>query len=290
MSSAGKLPGGPETLETQLLEFKKISASLTEVINKIDARLAAEGISTEASTVVTDSAEKDADVFLLIDRSGSMSSCLSDAQGGYDTFIKEQKKAVGKRYVSLWQFDTSHDLVYAPTLAADIRDNSYFIHPRGGTALLDAIVRLVAYADQKRDPSRQTIVVILTDGEENASKEATSATVKTLIESKQGQGWVFIYLGANQDAIIVANNYGIPMSTAATYDMAHVATTSAGAANMMSVGLRGGNYSFTPEQRTSFVGGQDVNVMGRVLNIPDKMVASRLLHYDFDEKEPLIKY
>lgn len=197
--------------------------------------------------------EQDADVFFLFDRSGSMADRLSDAQGGYDTFISEQQKAESERHICLWDFDTEHRLVYGLTEAKKIPADSYTLVPRGATALLDAITRIVAYAESHRDAARQTFVVIQTDGYENSSTEATQASVKSLIEKKIADGWLFIYLGANQDAIAVASSYGIPVATAATYDVSHAVTTSGGAVNMMNVGLRGGGYAFTDTQRKSFV-------------------------------------
>jgi len=91
--------------------------------------------------------------------------------------------------------------------------------PRGNTALLDAIgqtlntvgARLSKTPEAER-PGK-VIVVILTDGMENASKEFSAARVKEMITEQHGKySWEFVYLGANQDAFKVGNSYGIANS------------------------------------------------------------------------------
>lgn len=228
--------------------------------------------------MVDEIAEKSADVFILFDRSGSMADRLSDAQGGYDAFIKAQKDADGLRNICLWDFDTEHRLVYGLTEVSKIPERSYTLQPRGSTALLDAITRLIAYAETHRDSSNQTFIVIQTDGYENASTEATGPSVKALVERKIADGWQFIYLGANQDAIAVARDYGIPVANAATFDMSRAVATSGGVAAMMSVGLKGGPYGFTGQQRQSFTDTAPATIWVGDLNVSE---------YD---QEPLVKF
>ena len=203
---------------------------------------------------------KNARVFFLMDRSGSMADRLTDAQGGYDTFIKEQQAAESERLISLWEFDTQHTEVYPLTPAKEIpvgkENGGYRLVPRGATALLDAIIRTVGYADglPVDDETTDTIVVILTDGYENSSVEATKDQVKNTVSTKIKQGWTFIYLGANQDAIAEAAKYNIPMATAASFDLANTSAASAGTSAMMTRGLSGQSYSYNKNERTSFVG------------------------------------
>lgn len=251
-------------MDTEKLQ-KPFTTGLTE--GSLSSHASLRDVLAEALKAKLDELEKDkevkvetdtpkpASVFFLFDRSGSMASRLTDAQGGYDTFIKEQAK-IPDTQISLWDFDTQHELIYELTDATKIpvgdEAKAYKLIPRGGTALLDAITRLIAYAEKHKKDGTVVNVVILTDGEENSSKEASDVSVKALIEEKQKEGWVFVYLGANQDAITVAQSYGIPMASAATFDLSRATTTSGGTSSMLYAGRQGKGYAFTNAQRKSF--------------------------------------
>lgn len=226
---------------------------MAELKAKVDA-LTNEFNKMLAENIITDSPEP-ADIFFLMDRSGSMASNLEDAQGGYDTFIKDQAK-VPDTNICLWEFDTEHDLVYVLTPADKIptgkEDKAYKINPRGSTALLDAIMRIIAYAEKHSAKGRKVIVVIQTDGHENMSREATKYTVNDRITKKRAEGWEFIFLGANQDAIAEAEKYGISVESAATYDLDESPVAMAGAVSMMTRGREGKSYAFSDGARRTF--------------------------------------
>ena len=167
-------------------------------------------------------------VYVLLDRSGSMSSIADDTVGGFAAFIREQQSVPGRCRLSLAQFDDVYERVYAA--AVDIRDVPPLdLQPRGRTALHDAMVRLIGEAGEELAalPEEQrpgtVLVAVLTDGHENASREATGPMVKTLVERQQGQwGWQFTYLGANQDAVLTAEGLGIRADDALTYAAGNV--------------------------------------------------------------------
>ncbi|WP_230117168.1 VWA domain-containing protein [Arthrobacter sp. Bi83] len=103
------------------------------------------------------------------------------------------------------------------------------LQPRGSTALHDAMVRLIgeAGAELAAMPAHErpgtVLVAVLTDGHENASREANGAMVKGLVERQQMQwGWQFTYLGANQDAVLTAQGLGIRAEDALTYAAGNV--------------------------------------------------------------------
>ena len=142
-------------------------------------------------------------VFLL-DRSGSMDVCRDDTIGGFNVFVDAQKPQGGT--MTLVLFDHEVQVVYENTPIDDVKalDRDTFV-PRGGTALYDALGHVL-----KMNLPRETIVIVLTDGEENSSHAYTSAHLKDLIENKQtNDGWSFVYLGANQDTIMSASRLGI---------------------------------------------------------------------------------
>ena len=145
----------------------------------------------------------------LLDRSGSMASILNDTIGGYNSFIKSQSADGGT--MSLYLFDHEVNEVYTdvPIDKVEPLTVETFI-PRGSTALLDAI----GYVLKKE--TKKSVMIILTDGEENASTKFTHAHIKDLTEMHVKEGWDFVYLGANQDAFAAGAKLGI--ATTCTFD------------------------------------------------------------------------
>jgi len=134
-------------------------------------------------------------VIFLLDETGSMQTSKSDTIGGFNTFINEQKKLKNKIKFSLTLFNSNK--VEKKYRRVDIKDvieltNDTYL-PTGATPLNDAIGKTITdNADLK-----QALVVILTDGEENDSREYSLDAVKKLIEEKQKNGWAFLYLGVD---------------------------------------------------------------------------------------------
>ena len=165
------------------------------------------------------------EIVCIIDKSGSMDSVRKDAIGGFNSFIDSQKKVPGDAVLSLILFDTAYEVCYEGKNiqeVLDLNDASYV--PCGCTALLDAVgkainstgTRLSNMPEQDR-PSK-VIFVILTDGEENSSREFTKARINNMItHQKDIYKWEFIYLAANQDAIQEAYKIGIAASQSFTY-------------------------------------------------------------------------
>jgi len=143
-----------------------------------------------------------------------MESCWDDTIGGFNAFLNEQKADGGT--LTLIQFDHEYQLTYERTKIAEVTPLTRETYtPRGSTALLDAIGRLIKdWKDGASNPS----VVILTDGQENSSHNFTKAHIKDLIEQKTKDGWTFAYLGANQDAFAEAGSIGIAPGCTMNYD------------------------------------------------------------------------
>ncbi|MGW0635703.1 vWA domain-containing protein [Nocardia sp. XZ_19_231] len=161
-------------------------------------------------------------IAVLLDRSGSMQTIKADTEGGLAAYFEQQRSVPKKIEVTLAQFDTTYDVVYANVPLAQVPAPS--LHPRGGTALYDALGKLVTsvgaeLADRpEHDRPGTVIIVVLTDGHENSSREWTHAAVKSLITQQQDvYNWTFVFLGANMDAVEVGSNLGFDPGSAITY-------------------------------------------------------------------------
>lgn len=153
---------------------------------------------------------------VLLDRSGSMESLRLDMENGFNNYVEEQKKVEGVCNLTLVQFDSmSIDTVCDRLPLGSVPLLS--LKPRGGTPLLDAIGETITRLSAFVEDNEKTLVIIITDGYENASAKWNRGSIKSLIETRQLAGWEFIYLGANQDAFAEALNYGIKADYAATY-------------------------------------------------------------------------
>lgn len=175
------------------------------------------------------------DVTVVLDRSGSMQSCKDDAEGGVNSFVDEQKKQSGECVYSLVEFDTEYTFVHKATPIANV--GKYTLVPRGSTALLDAVGRAINETGERLaampDDQRPSLVVfvIVTDGQENASREFNRPQIKELIERQtKDYQWQFTFLGANQDAFAEAGSLGIAKSAVANYSTSKSAAAFAGAA------------------------------------------------------------
>jgi Mg-chelatase subunit ChlD len=148
----------------------------------------------------------DLDILVILDRSGSMQDAKSDHEGGLRSFVEDQRSLAGEVRFTLVQFDTTDpcEVVY-DRVALDLVTDVTLV-PRGGTPLLDAMGLAIAHLKKQQAlaPAAHTLVMVVTDGEENSSHEWSKAQVKALVdELEKGTGKV-LYLGANVDAFAEA--------------------------------------------------------------------------------------
>ena len=166
-------------------------------------------------------------IVFVVDRSGSMSNIAEDMNGGFAALIKEQASKPGECLVSLHMFDNEHDVIFK---RRDVRQVPPLgLKPRGGTALLDAMGRAIVSTGEdlaklpEEERPEAVLFVVITDGHENASVEFRGETGKRRIaemikHQSEVYKWDFIFLGANQNAFKVAEDYGIMGNQAATFD------------------------------------------------------------------------
>jgi hypothetical protein len=171
-------------------------------------------------------------IAFLLDETGSMESVRQATISGFNEYIQTVNNEHPDALLSLVLFSTvKYDGVYRLTplpVVAPLTHNTY--RPNGGTPLYDCIARLIGETENaiaSIKPTPEVLFVIMTDGEENSSREYNRARIVELITQKEAAGWSFVYLGANQDAWQVGASIGVKASHAMTYDHNPVGTAAA---------------------------------------------------------------
>lgn len=165
------------------------------------------------------------ELVFILDRSGSMAGLERDTIGGFNAMLSKQRALPGECEITTVLFDHHYDLLHDRIDIRAVRPISQREYRVGGsTALLDAIGRTIEKigAVQKNTAKEfradKVMFVIITDGEENASREYSAKKVKEMIQRQKSRyGWEFIFLGANIDAVETAGRFGIDAGHAADY-------------------------------------------------------------------------
>lgn len=165
------------------------------------------------------------ELVFILDKSGSMSGLEKDTIGGYNSMLEQQRKVDGECCITTVLFDNCYELLHDRIDIRAVRpisEKEYFVG--GSTALMDAIGKTIhkigtAQKNIAEDYRAEKVMfVIITDGEENASRQYSAMQVKKLIQrQKEGYGWEFIFLGANIDAVETAGRFGIDADRAVDY-------------------------------------------------------------------------
>jgi len=193
----------------------KMNAELIEAISHLSK--AVSGISTMQKPVVAsnsgdETATLPVHLYMLLDRSGSMSGWQNDVIGGFNSFIKEQQSEKDECAVTLVQFDGQdpyEKILEAEKLESVQELDASVYSPRGNTPLLDALGRLIKSAEKRNTKTPEDVLVwVFTDGLENASQEFTSTQIKELVEEKEKEGWTFMFMGAGIDSYAISGDLG----------------------------------------------------------------------------------
>ena len=149
-------------------------------------------------------------IYVLLDRSGSMSDMAEQVVAGFNRLLSEQQADGRDARMTLVQFDDEDHrevLFEAVPIAEVVPLTARDFVPRGMTPLLDATGSIISRASQRTiklaaagERPEQVLMVTITDGEENDSHEFTRRKVVDLVRSKEAQGWTFAFLGAGLDA------------------------------------------------------------------------------------------
>lgn len=162
-------------------------------------------------------------ILAIIDKSGSMSTIAQEAMGGFNKFLAEQKKLKDKATMNVVLFSSASQItsLYNGEIL-DVKDVQELTplnyQPGGSTALNDAIVQSMTKYQLKINemkPSQKpdkVLVIIVTDGEENASIEYPKSKVdevKKLITKRKSENWTFMFLCATEDAALTGEALGV---------------------------------------------------------------------------------
>ncbi|GHU80953.1 hypothetical protein FACS189468_2230 [Spirochaetia bacterium] len=166
------------------------------------------------------------EIIAILDRSGSMDHLTGDTIGGYNSFIKGQQDGEGEAVLTTVLFDDKYELLHDRVDVKKVKPitgKEYFA--RGTTALLDALGKTLRDVGAKlhntgeAERPGKVIVLIITDGEENASVEYTKEKVKEMVElQRTTYKWEFIFIGANIDSFSTAGGLGIDTGNAFLID------------------------------------------------------------------------
>jgi len=160
------------------------------------------------------------EIVFVLDETGSMGRIREDTIGSFNTFVEEQRGVEGEGTLTLVAFSKTPDeesfrLQYegVPLEEVEPLDHETY-RPRGFTPLLDAIggtIDRVSERLRRTDEEERpdlVIMAVLTDGLENASSEYTLEQVRAKVEHQTSEGWKFMFLGANMDAVQVGGDMG----------------------------------------------------------------------------------
>lgn len=210
------------------------------------------------------------EILVLVDRSGSMESIKNDIEGAFKNYLAEQKKLDGECYLTLAQFDTQYEIVYENRPIKEI--DSFTISPRGGTALLDSLARLVDDSGKRfsalkeEDRPAKVVVLILSDGETNSDRYTNASQIKEKIKHQESKySWSFIFIGTNFDAVTTGADYGIACASSLNFanttsgiNAAFSAVNNATSFYRCSTDLTR-SYTFTDDERKAAADLKDTN-------------------------------
>lgn len=170
------------------------------------------------------------DLTLLVciaDRSGSMEAIRDDAIGGFNAFLDAQRAEPGEARLTFVQFDGQYEVLFDDMALAHVPPltRETFV-PRGATALFDALGRTLdtvgerLAATPEAERPAKVVVVVVTDGQENASRTYTREQVFARITHQRSvYGWEFVFLAANQDAIAGAVALGMDAADGVAFSL-----------------------------------------------------------------------
>ncbi len=168
-------------------------------------------------------------VSFILDKSGSMQSCVDATISGYNEYVNTLKKDKKSAYdFSLTLFDTTAEARHKGLPIGEVPEISRETYvPSGMTALYDAVMKTVTEVE-KIEEKGKVLCIIMTDGAENSSREYKQIDLSNKVKELEKTGkWTFVFLGANQDSWAVAQNFGFAQANVANYNTTDLGTKNA---------------------------------------------------------------
>ena len=195
------------------------------------------------------------EIYCVIDCSGSMEPFTDRTISGFNEFIQSSPR---NAELSLLLFSNEIKEVYKMVKIENIKPLTRDTYkPNGFTALLDGIGKAIELAKSKKrswaDDERDITVLIMTDGQENSSKEYTKDKINSMITQHKFYGWKFIFMGANQDAIQTAGEFSIGEESSLTFGCENVREAFQSASQAIKRSANGGNIQFTHIERATSI-------------------------------------
>ena len=202
-------------------------------------------------------------IVIVLDRSGSMEMVREATIESFNQFMKSQKGLPGEASMYFVQFNTDYQVLFDKKIAEAPLLSYLTYQPNGSTALYDAVGhtidsighRLEAMPESQRP--NKVVFMVLTDGLENSSKRYSQQMIAERIEHQRSKyGWDFVFLGANQDAVLTARGLNIPQEAAMTFMAAppQVRATMQAASAYVGGRRMGFTPKFSAEERAAAIG------------------------------------
>ena len=180
-----------------------------------------------AINALANSEEERVKIWFLLDRSGSMQPVASDVVGGFNQFVADQAAKPGKARLTAVQFDSDNPFEIILDRSRIDRGpelTSAVYWARSMTPLYDALGMLIERADRRikrrvkeNRPAEDQLVVVFTDGLENASRKFNLRQVFDMVRDRMDQDWTFVFMGANQDSYAEGGKIGMTTGNVQDY-------------------------------------------------------------------------
>ena len=161
-------------------------------------------------------------IAMIIDKSGSMSSLSQSTVDGFNEYISAQQRDAKEATVSVTLFDNKQIMLHENKNIMDIPKldvPTYQQYGMGTTALNDAIGSTIMSMEQfKEIKNRRVLIVVMTDGAENASIEWNRQSIADLRAKKEAEGWMFVFFGQNESAMAESRHIGVPIMRSVVYN------------------------------------------------------------------------
>jgi hypothetical protein len=165
------------------------------------------------------------EIICILDMTGSMAGQVADTIGGFNQFIKDQLELPGECKVTVVFFNASEYTVWQDAVdAKDVPELTGLIYrPQNNTPLIDAMAKTIVNVGKRLEETpederpERVLVMTMTDGQENWSKEFTKERLIEMIRTQREEfSWEFVFLGADLDSFGQGQQYGI--ANAVNYD------------------------------------------------------------------------